>query len=91
MPVAATRIFCCSSRGCAATLTSGYLPGSGTLILYPGELQAVIAVEVLGDTRPEPPDDFYLDAFNPVGGSFGEGVVQLTAVRSIVDDDGWLG
>lgn len=68
-----------------------YLPGSGTLILYPGELQAVIAVEVLGDTRPEPAENFYLDVFNPVGGSFGDGVVQLTAVRTIVDDDGWLG
>ena len=51
----------------------------------------MIAVEVLGDTRPEPPEDFYLDVFNPVGRSFGEGGVQLTAVRTIVDDDGWLG
>jgi hypothetical protein len=34
---------------------------------------------------------FYLDIFNPVGGSFGEGVVKLTAVRTIIDDDGWVG
>ena len=35
-------------------------------------------------------ETFYLDIFNPVGGSFG-GVEKLTAMRTIVDDDLWLG
>jgi hypothetical protein len=34
---------------------------------------------------------FYLDVTNPVGGSFGEGVVTLTAVRTILDNDGFMG
>ncbi len=42
----------------------------------------------MGDTVPEPNETFYLDVFNPVGGSFGEGVVKLTAVRTILYDDG---
>jgi hypothetical protein len=46
---------------------------------------------VIGDALPEPDETFYLDVFNPQGGSFGEGVAQLTAMRTIVDDDVWLG
>ena len=68
-----------------------YIAVSGTLVLYPDESQAVIPVEIIGDTTPESKEFFYLDAFNPVGGSFGGEVVKLTAVRMIVDDDGWLG
>lgn len=70
---------------------SDYLAVSGALNLYPGENQAVIPVEIIGDSTPEPNEYFYLDVFNPVGGSFGEGVVKLTAVRTIVDDDDWFG
>jgi len=69
---------------------SDYLTASGTLNLYPDENQAVIPVEIIGESRPEPSEYFYLDVFNPVGGSFGEGVAKLTAVRTIIDDDGWL-
>lgn len=68
---------------------SDYIPIQGHLNLYPGENQAVIAVEIIGDKTPEPDETFYLDVFNPVGGSFGPGVVKLTACRTIVDDDGW--
>ncbi len=31
-----------------------------------------------------------MDLFNPVGGGFGDGVVKLTAVRPIFNDDGAL-
>lgn len=67
---------------------SDYIALVGTLNLYPGENQAVIPVEIMGDTTAEPSETFYLDVFNPVGGSFGEGVVKLTAVRTILFDDG---
>ena len=50
----------------------------------------MIPVEIIGDSTPEPSEYFYLDVFNPVGGSFGEGVIKLTAVRTILDDDGWF-
>jgi hypothetical protein len=79
------------TRDGTAVAGSDYLPVSGQLNLYPGEDQAVIPVEILGDTRPEPDESFYLDVFNPVGGSFGDGVIKLTAVRTILDDDGWAG
>lgn len=80
-----------ATRDGSAHAGQDYLPTSGTLKLYPNENQAVIPVEIIGDTTPEPRENFYLDVFNPIGGSFGEGVVKLTAVRTIVDDDGWLG
>ncbi|MDD5479261.1 trypsin-like serine protease [Rhodoferax sp.] len=68
-----------------------YLSVTSTLKLYPNENQAVIPVEIIGDAIPEHNEFFYLDVFNPVGGSFGEGVVKLTAVRTILNDDGFFG
>ena len=67
------------------------MAASGTLKLYPGEVQAVIPVEIIGDSTPEPDEVFYLDVTHPVGGSFGPGVVTLTAMRTILNDDGsWV-
>lgn len=80
-----------ATRDGGAVAGSDYLSARGTLNLYPGENQAGIPVEIIGDKTPEPNEAFYLDVFNPVGGSFGEGVVKLTAMRTIIDDDGWLG
>ena len=80
-----------ATRDGTAKAGSDYLAVSGKLNLYPDENQAVIPVEIIGDYTPEPNETIYLDVFNPVGGSFGEGVIKLTAVRTIVDDDGWLG
>ena len=77
-----------TTRNGTAAAGEDYLPTSGTLKLYPGESQATILVEIIGDATPEADETFYLDVFNPVGGSFGEDVVQLTAVRTIVNDDG---
>jgi len=73
-----------------ATGGNDYIPAAGKLILYPDENHAVIPVEIIGDTVPEPDENFYLEVFSPVGGSFGTGVIKLTAVRTILDDDGWL-
>ncbi|NMM25907.1 MAG: trypsin-like serine protease [Glaciimonas sp.] len=77
-----------ATRDGSAKAGSDYLAVSGTLVLYPGENQAVIPVEIVGDTIAEPDETFYLDVTNPVGGSFGAGVVKLTAMRTIVNDDG---
>lgn len=77
-----------ATRDGSALAGSDYLAASGTLILYPGETQAVIPVEIVGDALQEGDEYFYLDVSNPVGGSFGDGVVKLTAVRTIVDGDG---
>jgi len=80
-----------ATRDGTATAGRDYIAASGRLNLYPNETQAVIPVEVIGDWEAEPNETFYLDVFNPVGGRFGAGVVKLTAVRTILDDDGWLG
>ena len=80
-----------TTRDGTAWAGEDYIAVSGTLNLYPNESKAVIPVEIIGDTQPEADEYFYLDVFNPTGGSFGEGVVKLTAMRTIVDDDGWLG
>jgi hypothetical protein len=77
-----------ATRDGTAVKGQDYVPTSGTLKLYPGEVQAVIPVEIIGDTSPEPDEVFYMDVTNPVGGSFGPGVVTLTAMRTIVNDDG---
>lgn len=77
-----------ATRDGTAKAGQDYVAAQGTLKLYPGENQAVIPVEIIGDTTSEPDENFYLDVTNPVGGSFGDGVVKLTAVRTIVNDDG---
>ena len=80
-----------ATRDGSAVKGQDYVATSGTLKLYPGEVQAVIPVEIIGDTSPEPDEVFYMDVTNPVGGSFGPGVVTLTAMRTIVNDDGgWI-
>jgi hypothetical protein len=66
-----------------------YVSVSGTVVLYPGESGVAIPVEVISDNIPEPDEVFYLEVSNPVGGDFGIGVDRLTAMRTIVDDDGY--
>jgi hypothetical protein len=78
------------TRDGTAKAGQDYLMASGTLVIYPNENQAVIPVEIMGDTTPEPDEYFYLDVNHPVGGSFGNGVVTLTAIRTIINDDGTL-
>jgi len=75
------------TRDGTARAHEDYLPVSGTLRLYPEQTQAVIPVEIVGDTVAEPDEFFHLDIFNPVGGSFGPGVTLLSAARTIVNDD----
>lgn len=78
-----------ATRNGTARAGEDYIATSGTLNLYPGENQAVIPVEVIGDTISEGDEVFYLDVTNPCGGTFGAGVNMLTAMRTIVNDD-WV-
>jgi len=79
-----------ATRNGTAMAGSDFIAVNGRLNLYAGENQAVIPVEIIGDTTPEPNEYFYLDVFNPIGGSFENGVIQLTAMRTLLDDDGWF-
>ncbi len=80
-----------ATRSGTALAGQDFIATQGSLKIYPNEDHALILVEVIGDIIPEPDETFYLDVFNPVGGSFGPGVVQLTAVRTILNDDGIFG
>ena len=77
-----------TTRDGSATAGEDYLSSTGTLKLYPDENQAVIFIEIIGDTKFEYDETFYLDVYNPIGGSFGEGVEKLSVMRTIVNDDG---
>jgi hypothetical protein len=78
------------TRSGTAQQGEDFLESKGTLKLYPGEDHALVAVEILGDMQPEEDEYFYLDVFNPVGAGFEGGLVKLTAVRTILSDDGWI-
>ena len=79
-----------ATRNGTAVAGEDYLAVQGRLNLYPNEKYALIPVELINDSSSEGNETFFLDVFNPVGGSFG-GVELLTATRTIVDDDLWLG
>lgn len=76
-----------ATRDGTAKAGEDYLAVSGTLVLYPNETQAVIPVEIIGDYTQESDETLYLDATNPVGGTLGAGIVRLTAMRTITNDD----
>jgi len=79
-----------ATRDGTASAGEDYLAAEGRLNIYPNEGYALILVELINDSSSEVDETFYLDIFNPIGGSFG-GVEKLTAMRTIVDDDLWLG
>jgi len=66
---------------------SDYLFTSGTATIPAGETQVTIAVEIIGDTEDEDSETFYLKVFDPEGGIFPEGVTELKAQHTIVDND----
>ena len=78
------------TRNGTALSGQDYIATQGTLKIYPNENHALVLVEIIADAVPELDETFYLDVFNPVNAVFGEGLVQLTAVRTIVNDDGWF-
>jgi hypothetical protein len=49
-----------TTRNGTAMAGSDYIAVSGKLNLYPGENQAVIPVEIVGDTVPEPSETFFV-------------------------------
>lgn len=53
-----------ATRDGTAIADSDYLPTSGTLKLYPDENQAVIPVEIIGDSTPEPNTSIFTSMFS---------------------------
>lgn len=79
-----------TTRDGTAKAGTDYLAVNGKLVLYPNENQAVIPVEIIGDGVAEPSENFYLDVTNPFGADFAAGIVKLTAMRTIINDDGGI-
>lgn len=77
------------TRDGTALAGSDYVATSGIAYISVGSSSTVIGVEIIGDTLAEADETFYLDITNPLGGNFG-GAVTLTAVRTIVNDDGLI-
>jgi secreted trypsin-like serine protease len=75
------------TRDGTAVANQDYVPTSGTLVLYPNENQVVIPVQIIGDNIAEANEIFYLDIFDPIGATFGNNQIILTAQRTIVNDD----
>ena len=76
-----------ATRDGSARAGEDYLTVTGTLRLYPNENQVVIPVEIIGDTRNETNEFFFMDVFIPDTDSLREDTITLTAVRTIIDDD----
>lgn len=76
-----------TTRDGTAHAGEDYIAVAGTLMLYLDETQAVIPVEIIGDDIYEEDEYFYLDIYNNSHGSLGDGVVMLSAIRTIVNDD----
>jgi len=78
-----------TTRDGTAIAYQDYIPTSGRLVLYPDENHAQIPVEILGDNTIEADEFFYLDIFDPIGATFNDNQIILTAQRTILNDDGF--
>ncbi|HIG65167.1 MAG TPA: matrixin family metalloprotease [Methyloprofundus sp.] len=64
-----------------------YLTALGTATIVAGETSTVVGVEIIGDNIHEIDETFFLAISNPTGLSFPVGVTEITASRTIIDDD----
>ena len=76
------------TRDGTAKAGQDYIAVQGRLNLYAKESHAIVAVEILGDYSSEPSETFELEISNPIGAVFENGQAALTAVRTILNDDG---
>ena len=79
-----------TTRDGSAISNEDYIPTSGTLVIYPDENHVSIPVEIIGDNTAESDETFYLDIYEPVGATFPDNQIVLTAQRTILNDDGHL-
>jgi len=75
------------TRAITATSGTDFIATSGTVTMPAGSTEALIEVEIVGDDLAEENESFQLVITNPVGGIFPSGVTEMTATRTIIDDD----
>jgi len=76
-----------TTRDGTALAGSDYVATSGTATIKAGETTTVIGIEIIADTISESDETFLLAITNPTGASFPSGTTEITASRTIVDDD----
>jgi len=76
-----------TTRDGTAIAGQDYIATSGTATIKAGETSTVIGVEIIGDDVSESNETFLLAITNPEGGIFPTGVTEITATRTIIDDD----
>jgi len=76
-----------TTRDNTAITGSDYIAQSGTATIKAGDTYAFIGIEVIGDTIPEENKDFMLVISNPQGANFSNGITEIIATRTIIDDD----
>ncbi len=64
-----------------------YIAASGIALIEAGKTSTLIGVEIIADSIQEDDETFFLEVSNPVGGSFPNNEIVLTAMRTIVNDD----
>lgn len=69
---------------------SDYITTSGTATITAGSSYIAIAVTIIGDTITESDETFSLVISNPQGASFPSGITEITASKTIIDDDAQL-
>ena len=72
-----------TSDGTATTNDNDYLPAGGTLTIFSGQTSTKALIPVVGDTTPEPNEEFNVTIFNPSQGT----VIDANADVTILDDD----
>jgi hypothetical protein len=76
-----------TTRSGTAKSGEDYIASTGTATIPAGETKALIAVEIIADNLVEGNETFSLVIVNPVGGVFPEGVSEVVATHTIIDDD----
>lgn len=75
------------TRAITATSGTDFIEISGIAKIKAGSTEALIEVEIVGDDLAEENESFQLVISNPIGGIFPSGVTEMTATRTIIDDD----
>jgi hypothetical protein len=78
-----TRVDYATADGTATTNDLDYVAVNDTLVFQFGETNKAITVPVIGDTKPEPDETFYVNLTNPVNATIGKPQGQGT----ILNDD----
>jgi len=71
----------------SAIAGSDYIATSGTAVIPAGQLSVAIEVQIIGDTQSEPDENFFLRITDPEGAIFPDGVTELLAEHTIIDND----